>query len=105
MYFVTIPNFFHYTNRISYNQLHVFNGTHKKKLMRLRAFSALLSGRRNAAPWKQSCYLMSRTALPTVLPPQYPDELETVLSSVKIPQRIGTGYNGFAKATILSSQK
>ena len=43
--------------------------------------------------------------MPTVLPPQYTDELETVLSSVKIPQRIGTGYNGFAKATILSSQK
>jgi len=41
----------------------------------------------------------------TTLPPQYTEQVETVLSAAKVPQRVGKGYNGFTKATIPSSQK
>jgi hypothetical protein len=39
-----------------------------------------------------------------VLPEKYSQTIETTLSSVKIPQRIGKGYNGFAQASIPLSQ-
>jgi len=42
---------------------------------------------------------------PTTLPPQYTEQIETVLSAAKVPQRIGKGYNGFSHGAILVKQK
>jgi len=41
----------------------------------------------------------------TTLPPQYAEQVETVLSAAKVPQRVGKGYNGFTHATIPVKQK
>ena len=40
-----------------------------------------------------------------VLPERYAEEVETILSAAKVPQRVGKGYNGFAHASIPPSQK
>jgi hypothetical protein len=40
-----------------------------------------------------------------VLPGKYAEEVQTVLSASKSPQRVGKGYNGFAQAMIPSSLK
>jgi hypothetical protein len=41
----------------------------------------------------------------TTLSPQYAEEVQTVLSSSKISERIGKGYNGFSKSTIPTTLK
>jgi len=41
----------------------------------------------------------------TALPDKYAEEVQTVLSSSKVPQSIGKGYNGFARAAIPPSQR
>ena len=43
--------------------------------------------------------------IPAILSPQYTEQLETVLSAAKIPQRIGEGYNGFSHGAIPVKQK
>ena len=40
-----------------------------------------------------------------VLPERYAEEIQTVLSASKTPQRVGKGYNGFTHAAIPPSQK
>lgn len=40
-----------------------------------------------------------------VLPERYAEEVQTVLSATKVPQREGKGYNGFAHAAIPPSQQ
>jgi hypothetical protein len=46
-----------------------------------------------------------RSLASIVFPPQYADEVQTVLSASKSPERVGKGYNGFTKAAIPSAMK